>query len=165
MTSLRLWLNVVLCCTLASCGWQLRGMDSGQFPSQLQLATADRYAPLVVSLARAMQTRHIQSTENAPLRLELDSEKLTKRTVAVTSIGSAAQYELTLSARWRLYALSNNTQTLLRDGTASSVRVFDFQTGNNLGKTEEENTLMNEMRREISSTILQNTQGLGTPHG
>ena len=150
---------------LAACGWQLRGLDSGQFPNQLQLITRDPYAPLVASFTRAMQTRHIQSLDNAPLRLELSAETLTKRTVAVTSIGSAAQYELILSAQWRLYEQAQNKLTLLREGTAQSVRVFDFQTGNNLGKTEEENTLMEEMRREISSAILRNTQALSAPHG
>ena len=154
--------TLLLSLTLGACGWQLRGMDAGQFPDQLQLVSSDRYAPLVAAMARAMQTRHIASADKAPLRLELDAEKLTKRTVAVTSIGSAAQYELTLTASWRLYRQINNTMDLLREGTTPSVRVFDYQTGNNLGKTEEENTLMSEMRREIASAILKQTQLLGT---
>lgn len=154
---------VVFALLSPACGWQLRGLDAGQFPAQIQLVSPDRYAPLVVTMARAMQTRHIESTEAANLRLELDAEKLSKRTVAVTSIGSAAQYELILSAPWRLYRKQGSKLELLREGTSPSVRVFDFQPGNNLGKTEEENTLMVEMRREIASTILQQTQALSLP--
>lgn len=164
MTPLRL-LCIALCLCCSACGWQLRGLNSGQYPDQLQLATPDPYAPLVTSLTRAMQTRHIQSAPNAALRLEINAETLNKRTVAVTRIGSPAQYELTLSTKWRLYQQSDTRLTLLKEGTATSVRVFDFQTGNNLGKTEEENALMDEMRREISATLLQNTQVTGIPHG
>ena len=105
-----------------------------------------------------MRRHHINSEDDAPLRLEVDTETLSKRTVAVTAIGSAAQYELILSAPWRLYQRTGQSQTLLREGVAKSGRVFDFQPGNNLGKTEEENTLMAEMRREIAAAILAQTQ-------
>lgn len=146
--------------SLGSCGWQLRGVSNGLYPTQLQLASPDRFAPLIASLGQVMGQRHIKSQDTAPLRLEVDPETLNKRTVAVTAIGSAAQYELTLSAPWRLYERSGQTQTLLREGIAKSGRVFDFQPGNNLGKTEEENTLMAEMRREIAHSILAQTQNL-----
>ncbi len=147
---------------LGACGWQLRGVSSGMYPAQLQLASPDRYAPLIASLGQAMGQRQVVSSEQAPLRLEVDPETLSKRTVAVTAIGSAAQYELTLSAPWRLYQRNGKTHTLLREGIAKSGRVFDFQPGNNLGKTEEETTLMAEMRREVANSILAQTQNLSS---
>lgn len=157
------WLIVFsLVAGLSACGWQLRGMNSGQYPAQLQLASPDRYAPLIASLGQAMGQRQVASADDAPLRLEVEPEQLSKRTVAVTAIGSAAQYELTLSAAWRLYQRSGQTQALLREGIAKSGRVFDFQPGNNLGKTEEETTLMAEMRREIAHSILAQTQNLSS---
>lgn len=169
----RLVITLGLVLGLSACGWQLRGVTSGHYPAQLQLASPDRYAPLIASLGRAMEQRQVASSDAAPLRLEVDPETLTKRTVAVTAIGSAAQYELTLSAPWRLYQRAGQSQTLLREGIAKSGRVFDFQPGNNLGKTEEETTLMAEMRRELANSILAQTQNLtststGTlqhPHG
>ncbi|HEY6527589.1 MAG TPA: LPS assembly lipoprotein LptE [Cellvibrionaceae bacterium] len=155
------WLIILgLTASLSACGWQLRGASTGHYPAQIQLASPDRYAPLIASLGQVMRQRHVQSDDSAPLRLEVDPETLNKRTVAVTSIGSAAQYELTLSAPWRLYQRSGQTQSLLREGIAKSGRVFDFQPGNNLGKTEEETTLMAEMRREIANSILAQTQNL-----
>lgn len=157
---LRWLITLGLAASLSACGWQLRGVASGAYPDQLQLASANRYAPLIASLSQAMRQRHIQSKDDAPLRLDVDAENLSKRTVAVTAIGSAAQYELTLSAPWRLYQRSGQTQSLLREGIAKSRRVFDFQPGNNLGKTEEETTLMAEMRREIALTILAQTQNI-----
>lgn len=159
---MRHWLLTIgLALSLASCGWQLRGSANGLYPAQLQLASKDRYAPLIASLTQVMGQRHIQSSDAASLRLEVDPEVLNKRTVAVTAIGSAAQYELTLSAPWRLYQIdSKKSQTLLREGVVKSGRVFDFQPGNNLGKTEEENTLMAEMRREIAHSLLAQTQNI-----
>lgn len=158
---MRYWLLTLgLALSLTSCGWQLRGSANGLYPAQLQLASQDRYAPLIASLTQVMGQRHIQSSDSANLRLEVDPEVLSKRTVAVTAIGSAAQYELTLSAPWRLYQREGQNQTLLREGVVKSGRVFDFQPGNNLGKTEEENTLMAEMRREIAHSLLAQTQNL-----
>ena len=101
---------------LSACGWQLRGMSSGQYPAQLQLASPDRYAPLIASLGQAMSQRQVASADDAPLRLEVEPEQLTKRTVAVTAIGSTAQYELSQSAAWRLYQRNGQNQTLLREG-------------------------------------------------
>jgi outer membrane lipopolysaccharide assembly protein LptE/RlpB len=158
-------LMVLLMLAITACGWQLRGVHRGQFPEALQLVASNRYAPLVLALQQAMQGRQIAALDGAALRLEVDAETLSKRTVAVTSIGSAAQYELSLSASWRLYSQQGQTPQLLREGIARTGRVFDFQAGNNLGKFEEENTLMADMRQELAASILAQTQNTGAPNG
>lgn len=150
----RVFAGVIALClsaSLASCGWQLRGFNKGQLPQQLALRTADPYAPIARQLQQTLVRRGVQITPGAPLTLWLDEEVLDKRTVAVTSIGAAAQYELHLSIDFS-YTPKGATPPL--PTTLSAQRAFDFIPGTNLAKAEEEQTLIREMRQELINRIL-----------
>ncbi|HEY7774188.1 MAG TPA: LPS assembly lipoprotein LptE [Marinagarivorans sp.] len=144
-------MSLCLCLSLASCGWQLRGFNKGQLPQQLALSTADPYAPIARQLQQTLVRRGVQITPNAPLTLWLDKEDLDKRTVAVTSIGAAAQYELHLNIDFS-YTPKGTIPPF--PTTLSAQRVFDFTPGTNLAKAEEEQTLIKEMRQELINRIL-----------
>lgn len=137
---------------LSACGWHLRGWHTPVLVTEVNLQAKDRYAPLTIALKDAMQQRGINSNPNAPLHLELGNEVLHKRTVAVTSIGSPSQYELSLSVEYRFWRPGQQTPTTAARATAN--RVFDFNPSNTVAKTQEENTLLDEMRRELAHNIL-----------
>lgn len=136
---------------ISACGWQLRGFNQGDLPSQLALATSDPYAPLARQLQQTLVRRGATISSTAPIKLWLDEEQQEKRTVAVTTIGSAAQYELRLEVAYT-YTHRNSPKEL--PIVISSQRVFDFIPGSNLAKVEEERTLLKEMRQELINRIL-----------
>lgn len=148
--------------TSSACGWQLRGFNQGELPKQLALKTEDPYAAIARQLQQTLVRRGVTVSPSAPVRLWLDKEVLTKRTVAVTSIGASAQYELQLKVG---FAFSMPSTQAPNAGTSADTaaltpkilttqRVFDFVPGSNLAKAEEEQTLIKEMRQELINRIL-----------
>lgn len=151
------------CLMAVSCGWQLRGFNQGKLPSHIALKTGDPYAAFARQLQQTLVRRGITVRANAALQLEYGAEALTKRTVAVTRIGASAQYELQLSIEYHYKNQTNqntsapssaNTPLPLEAKTLSTQRVFDFVPGSNLAKSEEEQTLIAEMRQELINRIL-----------
>lgn len=136
---------------LASCGWHLRGWQSPSQVIDIQLQAVDRYAPLTLALYDAMQQREISDRRDAKIKLFLGNEVLHKRTVAVTSIGSPSQYEMSLAVEYRYWSSEAASKTT---STATVIRAFDFNPSNTVAKTQEENTLLEEMRRELAHRIL-----------
>lgn len=149
--------------TLAGCGWQLRGVGSYQGPTELHLVPTDRFAPLTLALLDAMHRSAVSPAEDAPISLFLGNEELQKRVVAVTAIGSPAQYELSLSADFR-YQLTGE-KTVITPQSLSVERVFDFDPSNTVAKSEEENTLLDEMRLELAQRILRQARNFSISHG
>lgn len=137
----------------AGCGWNLRGWNNPSSISSLNLISPDRYAPLTLALLETMQQQGITDEREAPLQLILKEETLHKRTVAVTSIGSPSQYELSLSTDYQYRGAGGQVKTVPR--TLTVFRDFDFDPNNTVAKNEEENTLLEEMRRELALRILQ----------
>ena len=139
--------------TLSSCGWQLRGWQNASAPGNLHLISNDRYAPLTLALLETMQQQGISQEAEAALQLSVSKEELRKRTVAVTSIGSPSQYELSMSVNYLYFKAGEAPDQLPR--TLTVFRDFDYDPSNTVAKHEEENTLLEEMRRELALRILQ----------
>lgn len=144
---------------MSACGWNLRGGENYSAPEALNLVSSDRYAPLTLAFLEAMQQRTITTSDAAPLQLILGPELLSKKTVAVTNIGSPSQYELTLSVDYR-YLTEKEPPTITLAKSISIHRVFDFDPSNTVAKHQEEYTLLEEMRRELAHRILQQAPNL-----
>lgn len=152
MTVLRNLLVLLWALSLVGCGWQLRGHQDAYLPAQLAVITEHPFAPLTIALNQAMQERRVESDSQAELQLHLGAEVLDKRTVAVTRIGSTAQFEMRLSVPFRYWRpdeqRGSGTQTV------RTTRVFDFAPSDTVAKREEERNLLQEMRRELALRIL-----------
>jgi LPS-assembly lipoprotein len=149
----RFWLGLGCAILLSGCGWQLRGLQSQQGPNALFLQPEDKYAPLALAVKEVMRSRAIAASPEAPLHLHLGSEVLKKRVVAVTTIGSPAQFEMALSTTY--YYQTPADPFVSPPLTASVERVLDFDPSSTVAKREEENTLVEEMRRDLAHSILQ----------
>lgn len=145
---------IIVLISISACGWHLRGAQNQNAPENLRVIASDIYAPFILTLTEVMRLQSITNTNNAPLQLHIGKEALKKRTVAVTNIGSPSQYELSLSVDFH-YQVANKTEILKLPKSISVHRVFDFDPSNTVAKSEEENTLLAEMRRELAHRILQ----------
>ncbi len=116
---------------------------------------------MIAIFAENLRNFGVTSSEEAQIHLVLGLEKLEKRTVAVSSIGTAAQYEIRMSVPYQfrnITAQDAGAMILSESPVAISTRVFDFETGTNLSKTQEENLLLSEMRHEIARYIIQESR-------
>ena len=140
---------------ISACGWQLRGFHKGSLPTQMALQSHDKYAPLPRQLQQTLIRRGVTVKNSAPIQLVLTPEEVSKRTVAVTPIGAAAQYQLIMEVGYAYQALSPDKEaTPVIPKILRTERTFDFEAGNNLAKAEEERTLLEEMRQELINRIL-----------
>ena len=160
MNTLRLCL-ILLLCAVASCGWQLRGAGSYQGPTAIALVAEDQYSPLTLAVREAMRRSSVSDRPDAPLQLHLRREELQKRVVAVTSIGSPLQYEMSLAVRFHYQVPADAVVSLPQ--VVSVERVFDFDPSTTAAKREEENTLLDEMRRELAQRLLQQARSQQLP--
>lgn len=149
---------LILSALLASCGWHLRGVNSYKGPAAMHLVPEERFSPLSLAVREAMRLGGVKDDAEAQLVLHLGREELDKRVVAVTSIGSPAQYEMSLSTRFRYQVPGDAVVTLPQ--TLSVQRAFDFDPSSTVAKREEENTLLDEMRRDLARRILQQARYL-----
>ncbi|MDZ7924738.1 MAG: LPS assembly lipoprotein LptE [Marinagarivorans sp.] len=140
-----------LALVLSSCGWQLRGLDNSAPPKNFALNTHDTYAPFARQLQQTLMRRGVTLSASAPVQLYLGEEIRDKRTVAVTTLGAAAQYELHMRID---YVFNQSGSEPKLPITISSQRVYDFIPGSNLAKLQEEQTLITEMRQELINRIL-----------
>lgn len=154
MPALKLTVWLVLIAVLSACGWQLRGAHQQSVVSELNLLAADRYSPLTLALLETMQQQAIDNDSEANLQLILGRESLRKRTVAVTSIGSPSQYEMSLSVEYQ-YRTGAENEAVTLPRTMTVQRAFDFDPNNTVAKNQEENALVEEMRRELALRVLQ----------
>ena len=147
--------NTFIACFLAfglsSCGWQLRGLDNSALPKDLALNTSDTYAPFARQFQQTLKRRGVTLSASAPVQLYLGEEIRDKRTVAVTTLGAAAQYELHMRIDYAFNQAGSEPKLPI---TISSQRVYDFVPGSNLAKLQEEQTLITEMRQELINRIL-----------
>ncbi len=141
---------------LTGCGWQLRGFSQYNLLDEVQLVASNRYGPMALAVKNAMREYSVAENEDAAWQLEIGEEELRRRTVAVTSIGSASQYELNLTVpfSYRQRLPGQSTHAVLPQ-TLSATRVYDFDFRNTVAKTEEEQVLITEMRNELARRILQ----------
>lgn len=154
-----LWAGVIS--LVAGCGWQLRGLNNlEQAPSSLQLVAESPFSPMAQAMESVTHENNIKLDKHAQWILNLGQEALTKRTVAVTSFGSASQYELTLSVPFHYSQREGGPKGL--PISMSTSRTFDYDPRNTTAKTQEEQSLLDEMRRELAFRILQQ---LTTAHG
>lgn len=147
---------------LGGCGWHLRGFNQYSMLDELNLVADNRFGPMALAVRDAMRQYSVAQSDTAAWRLELGEEELRRRTVAVTSIGSASQYELTLRIPF-LYRSSTTDEVQLPQ-VLQATRVYDFDFRNTVAKTEEEQVLVQEMRNELAHRILQYNPEM-TSHG
>lgn len=157
----------LLVLTLSACGWHLRGSASGEdklamtAPMDLVIIAKDDHSPLVNSLRESLRSYKINEVNAATptsLTLNLDAEKLDRRTAGVGSDALTSAYEMTMTAQ---YSISNAEGTLTpKDTLARTSRTYNYNVNNANSAEQEEALTMIEMRRELAHSILRRVKSI-----
>lgn len=153
------FLLLATCCSLlllSACGFHPRGdvvLPKAMGKTYIQGATP--YSDLETDLRRALNnagTQVIAAPQDATAKLRILHEEFGRRVLTVAVTGKAREYELFYTVDFDVSdasgkpLLSHQSQTLTRD--------FTFDETQLLGKTNEEDLLHGEMRREMVQRIL-----------
>ena len=148
------WLGLAL--LLAACGFQLRG--TVVLPPVLQVTQleGDRFSLLVSELGRVLQNagaRLVDSRGQATAVLKVLDETSSQRVLSVGVTGRVAEYELYHQVGYQLE--DAHGQVLVEKQTLSARRSFQFDENDVLGKANEEESLREEMQRDLALRIVQ----------
>jgi len=146
----------ILSLSLSACGFHPRGdVALPKAMSKTYIQGATPYSDLETALRRALNNAGAQITaapQDASAQLRILREDFGRRVLTVAVTGKAREYELFYTVDFDVRdaggkpLLSNQSQTLTRD--------FTFDETQLLGKTNEEDLLYGEMRREMVQRIL-----------
>lgn len=157
----RLALAALLVCGLTSCGFQLRG--SYQVPDfltavSLKLPAGSR--PLATELRLALERKLIAPT-GGDVELEVVREHLTRQASSVDSRARVAEYILVYTVEFRINS---------RDGRVTGPREtlilrrgYQYSTENVVGKSTEEEALVQELRADAAQQIVRQLAALKAP--
>lgn len=112
----------------------------------------ERNSRLAQTMELVLRSKNVELTAEAPLILVLESERLDKRPLAVSDTGVTAQYQLTLIVRY--HYKTRDGEEALASRRITSWRSYDFNAQLIVAKTQEEQSLVNEMREELAYRIL-----------
>jgi LPS-assembly lipoprotein len=148
------WLGLVL--LLAACGFQLRGtvvlppvMDNTRLEG-------DRFSLLVSELGRVLENagaRLADGDGKATAVLRVLGENSTQRVLSVGAAGRVAEYELYHRVEYRLEDVRG--EVLVPTQALSARRSYQFDENDVLGKANEEESLREEMQRDLALRIVQ----------
>lgn len=100
-----------------------------------------------------MLSEGISVDSTAELSLTLGRETLRRQPLTYNRSGVPAQYQLTLSFE---YFVTKNNAVLIEQESITARRNYDFDPNLIIAKDREEQELLEEMQRELSSRILSN---------
>lgn len=158
----------LLVLTLSACGWHLRGSMAGEdklamtAPLDLVIVAKDDHSPLVNSLRESLpgyKIHELEASNANSLTLNLGSEILDRRTAGVGSDALTSAYELTLRVD---YSITNATGATItpRDTSARTSRTYNYNVNNANGAAQEEELVLQEMRRELAQSVLRRLKKL-----
>ncbi len=148
----------LLLAALAGCGFQLRGGAGGSsLPDAWQPMHLNTPSPNS-ELSRVVRTRFTASgirwlpASEAAYWLELGNERFNQRNLSINAQARAAEFELTLRARFAVRDSDGNL--LLPPDDAIVTKQMENDPRNVVGKAEEIRILRSEMRTELAQQIM-----------
>jgi LPS-assembly lipoprotein len=150
----------VLACTLASCGFHLRGR--ADLPFETMYVAGMDYSDFTGQLKRAIEsssaTRLARSPESAQAILELLGESQERQILALSGGGRVREFELRYRVRFRLHDgkgrhwVPSDEVVLRRDLTYDDTQV--------LAKEQEAQLLFRDMQNDAVAQVLRRIQAV-----
>ncbi|MEO1082480.1 MAG: LPS assembly lipoprotein LptE [Pseudomonadota bacterium] len=150
--------GVGLCLVLASCGFQLRGVDgSSALPESwrsMHLVTGSPNAEFARTVDATFSASGVvwEARESASHTLRLGPERFSQRNLSVNAQARAAEFDLVMSTEFSV--LDRSGQLVMPRTTATVNKQMENDPQNVVGKAEEVRVLRAELRRELADQIL-----------
>lgn len=155
---------VALLLTLSACGFHLRGSGGTGFDNvdpawrELALASADPNGKLSAQLRTQFTAAGANwvAPAQAAYTVHLGQEQFQQRYLTLSTRARAAEYQLTLSARFSVTAADGTI--VIPDSSANTVRQMQSDPSKVVGKAEEVAILRREMRQQLVQQIIRRIQ-------
>lgn len=142
---------VLLALTLSACGFALRG--SHLLPAALAELSVDAPAgPTKTHLLTLLNNTGSRIVDAGLVTLHVYEENITRQTSSVDSRAKAAEYTLFYSVSYQLR--ESDGKPLQDERVIRLRRTYQFDNTRIVGKHEEENTLIDELRQQAMNQLV-----------
>ena len=143
----------LLLCTLASCGFHLRGSSklNASLP-ELSIESNTPRAPIVLTLKQWLRSAGVSLTDSSDITLSITNLEINKRPIAYDSRGKIAQYELTKSLT--IGVINKNGKVLLSPTPINARQPYRYNESDTSAKDEEQALLEREMDAAIANQVI-----------
>jgi len=148
-------LVLLMSLTLTACGFKLRGLyDVPEALRQVQLVTESKPSQIEPELRTVLEINQVQLTENGRHRLEILSERHTRRTATLTGNADAAEYELRSEVRFRVLDRQQNDAVIMHDRSVMNERVYRNERDNVTASASQETLIRQQMLQDLAQQIV-----------
>lgn len=161
MSKLRNYYILTLALLISACGFHLRG--SASLPDDLKImkVTAGSVPTATLDVVKnALVAASVTLDNNAEFELRLHSEQQSRRTLSVNQNAKASEFELRSELHYSLY---HQEFLVLGPASVSTVKSYENDPNNIIGKREEEQLQILEMRQDLVRKLMYRLQAL-QPH-
>ncbi len=150
-------LIVLMICTLmviaSGCGFKLRGLyDIPSSLTHVAIVTEDRSSALADTLQEALESNGVTVDSQAPYRIEIVEERMTRRTLSLDSSARASEYELRGEVTFQV--TDQDDQLILTPRTLASERSYEVDSSNITASESQEPVLRQQIRQDLSQQIM-----------
>ena len=153
---------VVLLLSLSSCGFTLRGSESGSLPiDRLTLTFANSLHPMQEPLSRYLASYDVELVPRnaSDFELLLSAESIEQQTVSLNTRAGAGQYELRLSVEAALHL----NGALMAGPERFQVQGNFFEDTANIGGSQSGREIaLDDLRQELAQQIVLRLQAIET---
>ncbi|MBZ9556476.1 MULTISPECIES: LPS assembly lipoprotein LptE [unclassified Modicisalibacter] len=143
--------------SLAGCGFHLRGRD--QVAMRLdRLTLAGPAAPLTDAVRQTLRRSGVDTVDDAPWRLNLDTERLVETPLTTNDAGSR-DIELRLSVPFSVQRVQDDAYLLERQDLEVS-SIYQTNASDLLVRGDRREAAIKDLRREAASRLLDRLQSL-----
>ena len=145
---------LMLVCSLAGCGFQLRGDPSVGFKTmQVSAVGPSQVAPEVRRTLATGPTRVVTNVKEAEAQLRVLQEARDKIVATITGTGTVYEYELRLTVRYEVL-VPNRELPLIAPTEIVSKRLITYSASAPTAKEAEEQLLFKDMQTELAGRML-----------
>jgi LPS-assembly lipoprotein len=147
------------CCLLGACGFQLRGTGDNRtvLPADwknMHLVTGNPNSEFSREIISQFSANGVQWSEHnvAKYSVAVNPERFERRDLSLSSEARAAEFELTMSTRFKVLDADKNV--IMEDTKVEVFKRMENDPDNVVGKAEELRLLQGEMRSELAQKVL-----------
>jgi len=154
--------TVVLLLTLSACGFHLRGdVNLDARLGKIYIQGADRYDPLVRELTQSLAATGavvVEESKDATAVLQILKNSGSRRVLSVSSAGKVREYELYQTLEFKVGDTAG--VELMAPQRLELTRAYLFDKEDVLGKSNEEEMLRRDLRRDLVRLVMLRLEAL-----
>jgi len=150
---IRLLASLVLCITVAGCGWQLRGSSNlATNIDALTITSGQHYGALSRALEEQMRLQHIAASGLNAWNLVILNQEMKENILAYSDTNNAATNEIELTVQFTV--TDEKGVTVIAPNTARVVRLYESDNNRRLAMDRETHLLKKEAYEEMAANLL-----------